>query len=112
MMMTSTTPSPTVAPTDRPARYFVARSSATAAALLVYGAPYQGIVWADGRLAFKFADPHDELRALAGALRRHEAPPVQPRALMAAYFDLRRDLARALAAQARRQGAPGDRGGC
>ncbi len=105
MTTTSPTPPPTAAPTDRPARYFVARSIASAAALILYGAPYQGIVPAGGRLGFRFADPDDALPALAEALRRHEAPPVQPRQLMEAYYDLRRDLARALAAQDRRQGA-------
>lgn len=101
MVATSTTPTPppTAAPTDRPARYFVARAISTAA-LLAYGAPYEGIVPAGGRLGFRFADPDDALPALAEALWRHEAPPVQPRDLMRAYFDLRRDLARALAARA------------
>jgi len=110
-MMDGTTPPPTAAPTDRPGRYFVERAVATAAALVAYGCPYQGIVPAGGRLGFRFADPDDALPALAEALRRHEAPPVQPRQLMEAYYDLRRDLARALAAQDRRHGAPGDQEG-
>jgi len=111
MTTTSTTPPPTVAPTDRPGRYFVARAISTAAALMVYGCAYRGIVWADGRLAFKFADPHNELRALDAALRARTAPPVQARDLMRAYFCLRTDLAHARAAQARRHGAPGDQEG-
>ncbi len=86
---------------------------------MLYGCPYRGIVWADGRLAFKFADPHNALRALEATVRAGTAPPVQARDLMRAYFSLRADLAHARAAQERRQGttrsgagAPGDQGGC
>jgi len=119
MVMTSTAPTPTTAPIARPARYFMARSVSSAAALVVYGAPYRGIFPAGGRLGFRFADPDDALPALEEALRACTAPPVQPHSLMRAYFTLRHDMARAKAAQERRQGAtrsgasvPGDRGGC
>ncbi len=119
MATTSTTPTRTGTPLDRPARYFMARSVSSAAALVVYGCPYRGIAPAGGRLGFRFADPDDALPALEKALRARTAPPVQPRDLMFAYFGLRHDMARAKAAQERRQGAtrsgarvPGDRGGC
>ncbi len=105
MATTSTTPTRTGTPLDRPARYFVARGITSAAALLVYGCPYRGIAPAGGRLGFRFADPDDALPALEAALRARTAPPVQPRTLMAAYFALRNDLAHARAAQERRQGA-------
>ena len=82
----------------------MARSVSSAAALVVYGAPYRGIFPAGGRLGFRFADPDDALPALEAALRARTAPPVQPRDLMLVYFDLRRDLAHARAAQERRQG--------
>ncbi len=104
MATTSTTPTRTGTPLDRPARYFVARSIASAAALIVYGCPYRGIAPAGGRLGFRFADPDDVLPALEAALRARTAPPVQPRDVMLVYFDLRAALARAKAAQERRQG--------
>lgn len=109
--MTSTTPTPTTAPPAGLARYFVARSVSSAAALLVYGCPYRGIFPAGGRLGFRFADPDDALPALEQALRARTAPPVQPRTLMAAYFTLRHDMARARAAQERRPGATRREGG-
>ena len=105
MDTTRVTLTPTGTPIDRPARYFVARGIASAAALIVYGCPYRGIAPAGGRLGFRFADPDDALPALEAALRARTAPPVQPRTLMAAYFALRNDLAHARAAQERRQGA-------
>ncbi len=104
MDTTRVTVTPTAAPTDRTARYFMARSVSSAAALVVYGAPYRGIFPAGGRLGFRFADPDDALPALEEALRGRTAPPVQPRDLMAVYFDLRHDMARALADQERRRG--------
>jgi len=105
MDTTRVTVTPAGTPLDRPARYFMARSVSSAAALVVYGAPYRGIFPAGGRLGFRFADPDDALPALEEALRARTAPPVQPRTLMAAYFTLRHDMARAKAAQERRQGA-------
>ncbi len=105
MATTLPSPPPTAMPLDRPARYFVARSIASAAALIVYGCPYRGIAPAGGRLGFRFADPDDVLPALEAALRARTAPPVQPRDLMLVYFDLRRDMAHARADQERRQGA-------
>jgi len=104
MDTTRVTLTPTGTPLDRPARYFVARSIASAAALLVYGCPYRGIAPAGGRLGFRFADPDDALPALEAAVRARTAPPVQPRDLMLVYFDLRRDMAHARAARERRQG--------
>jgi len=102
---TALTTTPTATPPARPVRYFQARSVSSAAALLVYGCPYRGIFPAGGRLGFRFADPDDALPALEEALRARNAPPVQPHALMRAYFTLRQDMARARAAQVRRQGA-------
>jgi hypothetical protein len=105
MATTRVTLTPTGTPLDRPARYFVARSIASAAALIVYGCPYRGIAPAGGRLGFRFADPDDALPALEAAVRARTAPPVQPRTLMTAYFTLRTDLAHARAAREGRQGA-------
>lgn len=101
--MTSTSPIPTGALERPTGPYYVARGITVAAALAVAGEAYLGVLPLGDRWGFAFADRDGTLREQAKAVWRRTGPSVQPRDLMLAYFDLRADLARAKAAQERRQ---------
>ena len=89
---------PATSPAPAGRRYHV-RSLAVAAGLKCAGASYLGtLVGRDGWVFFVFDDDGGQLRRLIDEYWAGELPPVQPRDVVTALAELRREMAAAKAA--------------